>query len=87
MGLEKSTLSRNTGRLVDRGWVEMRDHPDGRGALLTVTASGKETLVRALPAWNEAQARARSLVIRAGDRRPATARPRDRATARPRDRV
>lgn len=62
MELEKSTLSRNSARLVDRGWVEMRDDPDGRGVLLALTAEGSEMLLRALPAWKEAQARAHSLV-------------------------
>jgi DNA-binding MarR family transcriptional regulator len=38
MALEKSTLSRNSSRLVERGWVEVRDHPDGRGVLLALTA-------------------------------------------------
>src|SRR5262245_40040021 len=38
MALEKSTLSRNSARLVARGWVELHDHPDGRGVLLALTA-------------------------------------------------
>jgi DNA-binding MarR family transcriptional regulator len=62
MELEKSTLSRNTSRLVDRGWVELRDHPDGRGVLLALTASGNQMLLRAVPAWKQAQQRAQSLV-------------------------
>jgi DNA-binding MarR family transcriptional regulator len=62
MELEKSTLSRNISRLVDRGWVEIRDHPDDRGVLLTLTARGNEMLLRALPAWKEAQERAQWLV-------------------------
>jgi DNA-binding MarR family transcriptional regulator len=76
MDLEKSTLSRNVSRLVDRGWVEMRDHPNGRGALLTLTARGNETLLHALPSWREAQERAQSLVagtlldLRAGEASP-----------------
>ena len=65
MALEKSTLSRNSSRLVDRGWVELRDHPDGPGMLLTLTASGNEMLHHAIPAWKEAQQRARSLVAAA----------------------
>jgi DNA-binding MarR family transcriptional regulator len=65
MELEKSTLSRNSSRLVDRGWVELRDHPDGPGMLLTLTASGNEMLLHAIPAWKEAQQRARSLVAAA----------------------
>jgi DNA-binding MarR family transcriptional regulator len=62
MALEKSTLSRNSSRLVDRGWVEIRDHQDGPGVLLALTERGNEMLLRALPAWQEAQQRAQSLV-------------------------
>ena len=40
MALEKSTLSRNSSRLVERGWVEVRDHPDGRGVLLLAGVGG-----------------------------------------------
>ena len=62
MALEKSTLSRNSSRLVERGWVEVRDHPDGRGVLLAVTARGNEMLLGAVPAWEQAQQQAQSLV-------------------------
>jgi len=62
MELEKSTLSRNSGRLVDRGWVEIRDHPHGRGVLLALTPRGNEMLLQALPAWKEAQEQAQALV-------------------------
>jgi len=65
MALEKSTLSRNSSRLVERGWVEVRDHPDGRGVLLTLTARGNEMLLRAVPAWEQAQQQAQSLVAEA----------------------
>jgi DNA-binding MarR family transcriptional regulator len=62
MALEKSTLSRNSSRLVERGWVEIRDHPEGRGVLLALTAQGNEMLLRAVPAWTKAQQQAQSLV-------------------------
>jgi len=62
MELEKSTLSRNSSRLVERGWVEIRDQPHGRGVLLALTPRGNETLAHALPAWKEAQGQAQSLV-------------------------
>ena len=65
MALEKSTLSRNSSRLVERGWVEVRDHPDGRGVLLAVTARGNEMLLRAVPAWEQAQQQAQSVVAEA----------------------
>jgi DNA-binding MarR family transcriptional regulator len=62
MELEKSTLSRNIGRLVDRGWVEIHDHPHGRGVLLALTTHGNDMLLHVLPAWKEAQERAQALV-------------------------
>jgi DNA-binding MarR family transcriptional regulator len=65
MALEKSTLSRNTSRLVERGWVEVRDHPHGRGVLLALTASGNQMLLRAVPAWKHAQQQAQLLVAEA----------------------
>ena len=65
MALEKSTLSRNSSRLVERGWVEVRDHPDGRGVLLTLTARGNKMLLRAVPVWKQAQQQAQSLVAEA----------------------
>jgi DNA-binding MarR family transcriptional regulator len=65
MALEKSTLSRNSGRLVERGWVEIREHPEGRGVLLALTARGNQLLLQALPAWQQAQKQAQSLVSEA----------------------
>ena len=65
MALEKSTLSRNSSRLVERGWVEVRDHPDGRGVLLTLTARGNQMLLRAVPVWEQAQQQAQSLAAEA----------------------
>jgi DNA-binding MarR family transcriptional regulator len=65
MALEKSTLSRNSGRLVERGWVEVHDHPDGRGVRLALTEQGSQMLLRAVPAWEQAQRQARSLVAEA----------------------
>ena len=65
MALEKSTLSRNTARLVELGWVRIHHHPDDRGVLLTLTARGDQVLLQALPAWEEAQQRAKSVVAEA----------------------
>src|SRR5215475_15385001 len=65
MALEKSTLSRNTARLVELGWVQIHHDPDDRGMLLTLTARGNQVLLQALPAWEEAQQRAKSVVAEA----------------------
>jgi len=64
MALEKSTLSRNSAHLVERGWVDI--HPQGdRGVLLTLTDRGNEVLLQALPPWREAQQQAKSVVAEA----------------------
>jgi DNA-binding MarR family transcriptional regulator len=65
MALEKSTLSRNTARLVELGWVQIHHHPDDRGVLLTLTARGNQVLLQALPAWERAQHQAKSVVAEA----------------------
>lgn len=52
--LEKSTLSRNVDKLVDRGWVHVEGA--GRGQQLTLTAEGAALVKTALPAWRRAQA-------------------------------
>jgi len=64
MELEKSTLSRNSAHLVERGWVEIH-HQDDRGVLLTLTDRGNDVLLRALPPWREAQQQAKSVVAQA----------------------
>ena len=43
----------------------MCNRPDGRGTLLTLTARGNQILFDALPAWQEGQERAQSLVAEA----------------------
>jgi hypothetical protein len=42
--------------------MRIHDHPHGRGVLLALTARGNEMLLRALPAWKEAQEQVQSLV-------------------------
>lgn len=60
--LDVSTLSRNVERMKARGWLEVIPDADGRAQPFRLTARGRRLLERALPAWNEAQSRARSLL-------------------------
>jgi DNA-binding MarR family transcriptional regulator len=53
LDLDKSTLSRNLGRLIDNGWV--RETPDGPGKRLEVTSAGRELLGKAYGSWAKAQ--------------------------------
>lgn len=62
MEMEKSTLSRNIRRLADRGWLVVRDNPDDRGELVSVSRAGSEVVERAAPAWEQAQQKASRLI-------------------------
>jgi DNA-binding MarR family transcriptional regulator len=54
--LEKSTLSRDLDRLLDRGWVRATP-ATGRTQHLEVTAAGRALIQKVTPAWQEAQDR------------------------------
>lgn len=58
LDLEKSTLSRNLRLMEAAGLLRVEEAGDGTGQRIHVTESGQRTLVRAFPAWREAQERA-----------------------------
>lgn len=60
--MEKSTLSRNAKRLVERGWLISRRNEEGRGELLSLTKAGANVLEQSIPYWQKAQDRASALV-------------------------
>ena len=51
LDLEKSTVSRNLKRLIERRWVR----PVDEARVLRLTAAGQRLVRRALPAWRQAQ--------------------------------
>ncbi len=53
--LEKSTLSRDIERLIERGWIV-------KSPALEVTRAGQQLLAACLPAWRGAQREARKLL-------------------------
>jgi len=59
--LEKSTLSRDLDRLVDRGWVSIAAGA-GRVRPLEITESGRRLIGSLKTAWDEAQAETRKLL-------------------------
>lgn len=61
LDLEKSTVSRNLARMVDRGWVTQTPG-DARGVELRVTAVGRRLFEQVHPAWQAAQAAASALL-------------------------
>ena len=64
--MDTSTLSRNAQRMVAQGWLEVVPDADARAQPLRVTSAGMILLKRAFPAWEQAQAQARSLLGEAG---------------------
>jgi DNA-binding MarR family transcriptional regulator len=60
--LEKSTLSRDVERLRRRGWLEVGAGDDARSRRLVITPAGSALLAACLPAWREAQRKARKLL-------------------------
>jgi DNA-binding MarR family transcriptional regulator len=65
--MDASTLSRNAERMVAQGWLEVvSDTDDARAQPLRVTKDGMALLRRAMPAWEQAQARARAILGESG---------------------
>jgi DNA-binding MarR family transcriptional regulator len=84
--LEKSSVSREVDRLVERKWVTRNVGADGRSQRLALTAHGRRLLDAALPSWDAAQARVRALLGDAGADLLLAMRDRLRATEPPSDR-
>jgi DNA-binding MarR family transcriptional regulator len=77
LAIEKSTLSRNLARMVERGWISVGEGGAGGGQPLRLLAPGRALLKRAMPAWQAAQRQARAalepaLVDALGGRAPST---------------
>jgi DNA-binding MarR family transcriptional regulator len=60
--MDKSTLSRDVEVMRRNGWLEVDDSGGGRARPLRLTRSGEALLESAVPAWRQAQARARALL-------------------------
>lgn len=60
--LDKSTLSRDLGRMRQEGWIRERGGEDARTRLLQVTAAGHALIERAFEAWQAAQRDALALL-------------------------
>jgi DNA-binding MarR family transcriptional regulator len=56
LALDSTTLTRTLRLLKRKRWVQIRQGADRRQRLLSLTASGKDKLDRAMPRWTQAQA-------------------------------
>jgi len=66
MNMEKSTVSRNLDRMRQNGWVSVGQSDAGRKQVLRLTRSGRNLIEKCLPAWAQAQARARAVLGQGG---------------------
>ena len=60
--LDTSTLTRNVERMRAHGWLELVPDDDARAQPFRLTSRGKQLIERAVPAWQQAQARAEELL-------------------------
>jgi DNA-binding MarR family transcriptional regulator len=60
--MDASTLSRNAERMAAQGWLEVVPGDDARTQPLQVTKQGLKLVQQASPAWEKAQAQARTLL-------------------------
>jgi DNA-binding MarR family transcriptional regulator len=55
--VDRTTLTRNLKPLQQAGWVTQAPHPtDGRSQCVSLSATGRQLMRAAAPAWGEAQA-------------------------------
>ncbi len=55
--MDRTTLTRNLKPLLDQKLLEVIDGPDRRQRPIAITAKGRDVLARALPRWQDVQAR------------------------------
>src|SRR5215218_6338517 len=60
--MDKSTLSRDVEVMRRNGWLEVDGSAGGRARPLRLNAAGQALLEAVLPAWRQAQARAKALI-------------------------
>ncbi len=58
LNIEKSTMSRNSHRMKQNGWLDSKLGASAREQELSITRAGRRLLERAAPKWREAQERA-----------------------------
>jgi DNA-binding MarR family transcriptional regulator len=59
---ERSTSTRNLQLVLDQGWVEETVPEKGRSRPITISPAGRELLAKAMPAWRQAQEKARKML-------------------------
>ena len=66
LSMEKSTVSRNIARMRNNGWLNVTAGESGHKQLLALNRQGRNLLNKSLPAWEEAQTKARAMLGQRG---------------------
>ncbi len=66
LNMEKSTVSRNVRLMRDHGWLNVGAAGSSRGRQVTLTEKGEALVQASLPAWQEAQTRAKAVLGQRG---------------------
>ena len=66
LNMEKSTVSRNIGRMRSNGWLTVTPAESGRGQWLTLNDRGSALVAESLPLWKNAQAQAKAVLGQRG---------------------
>jgi len=66
LNMEKSTVSRNVRLMRKNGWLDVEAEGPGRGRQLALTARGEALVEESVPAWKEAQTRAKAMLGQRG---------------------
>ena len=62
LNMEKSTLSRNVDRMRTRGWLKVSEGDAGHKQILELDSAGRKLIEKAVPLWEEAQAKTEALL-------------------------
>lgn len=62
LGLEKSTMSRNIGHLLQKGWIAAGKGTDRREVWLSLTTEGKKKVKTLFPLWQKKQEEVEALL-------------------------
>ncbi|MFV2007816.1 MAG: MarR family winged helix-turn-helix transcriptional regulator [Longimicrobiales bacterium] len=66
LNMEKSTVSRNVRLMRENGWLDVESEGSGHGRDLSLTEKGEALVEESLPAWKEAQTRAKAVLGQQG---------------------
>ncbi|MBL4636976.1 MAG: MarR family transcriptional regulator [Kofleriaceae bacterium] len=66
LNMDKSTVSRNVGRMQKSDWLIIEQVESGKGQRLALNSRGRTLIQKSLPLWEQAQSQARNVLGQQG---------------------